>query len=313
MVSTGTLLSAEPAQPEQAGPLPVRPVSPGWTLPVAVVGAVLLGVGRWQYYGVQTQRMVCDVVGAMSSLTGNQPAPACAAVRSRQLLGIVLMVVGGLGLGVGSLAASRRGLKAARQGTPWPLRRAFMSSARAVDSRLPGYRASRPRISQAWIAGAAFVAVVAAAAGIGNAWDAHVKSVRQHRYAAGQQALKTLALPAGVTRDSPAAGCPTNADTICARSAKPPGALIASFSALLHGKPDAALCEALAIPGDAVPCPVTIIGTLAGNRAVATISQHLVIVKSGKPPAGATVLSPKMTHLYVDGSDVTIGISSPLN
>jgi hypothetical protein len=64
---------------------------------------------------------------------------------------------------------------------------------------------------------------------------------------------------------------------------------------------------------DAVPCPVTIIGNIAGCRAVATISRHLVIVKSGKPPAGATRFSPKMKSLYVDGSEIAIGLASPLS
>jgi hypothetical protein len=309
-VSTGSLPSAEPARPAQPQS---RPVRPGWTLPVAVAGAIALGVGYGQYHGVQAQRIVCDVVGAMSSLTGSHPSASCAAVRSRQLFGVILMAAGFLGLVVGTMAASRRGLKAARQGSPWPLRRTFTKIARAVDSRLPGYRASRPRISQAWIAAAAFFAVVAAIGGIAHIWDAHQKSVRQQRYAAGQQALKTLVLPIGVTRESSAADCPPDSATICARSHKTPDALSAAFSTLLHGQPNSALCDALAIPGDLVPCPVTIIGTLAGNRAVATISQHLVVVKSGKPPAGAKRASSKMAHLYVDGSEITIGIASPIN
>jgi hypothetical protein len=309
-VSTGTLLSAEPAQPEQARPLPVRP---GWTLPVAVAGAVAIGVGWWQYHGLETQRMACDVLGAVSALTDSHPSTSCSAVRSRQLLGIILMVVGGLGLVVGSLAASRRGLKAARQGSPWPLRRAYTRMAHAVDSRLPGYSENRPRISRAWVAGAAFVALVAAVAGIANAWDAHQRSVRQHRYAAGMQALHTLALPVGVTRVRSALGCPTAADTICARSDKSPDALAASISTLLHGEPDSALCQAIGIPSDFVPCPVAIYGTIAGNRAVAVLSEHLITVKSGKPPAGARLVSSRMKHLYVKGSDITIGIASPLN
>lgn len=277
------MLEARPPLSGKAAPARVRP---GWTLPIAAVGVLTLGVGWWQFHGVQTQRMVCDLVDGMSSLTGTNPSTACAAIRSRQLLGVILIGVGLLELVLGSIAASRRGLKAARLGSPWPLRRLFLRIARGIDSRLPGYRATRPRISQAWIAGAAFIALVAAASGIVHAWDAHTKAARQHQYAAAQGALKVLALPAGIIRGSSDPVCTADSDTVCAHGDKAPASLAGQLSTLLHGKQESGICDALGEVSAALPCPVTIIGKIAGDRAVATISRHLIVVKSGKPRPG---------------------------
>jgi hypothetical protein len=291
-------------------------VRPGWTLPVAAVGALTLGVGWWQYHSTGAQRTACEFVDFLGSLTGKAPATSCQAVQSKATLGLVLIGLGALELLAGSWAASRRGLRSARQGHPWPARRLFLRMARALDSRLPGYRASRPRISQAWIAGGLFVAFVAGVGETAAAWHTHTTAVREHRYAAAQQALQKLTLPSTMTRRSSDPVCPTDVDMLCAGSNQTPQALTPAVSALLHGTPNSALCDAMAMPGVddiAVPCPTTIYGKIAGYPAVATISRHLIQVKSGKPPPGATRLNPKMKTLYVLGSDITIGIAAPLD
>jgi hypothetical protein len=285
-------------------------VRPGWTLPVAALGVITLGIGWWQYHASAAQRTACDFLDIVNAMTGNNAASSCEAVRSKEILSLILIGVGLVEFLAGSLAASRRGLRSARQGHPWVLRRQLMWAARALDSRLPGYRETRPRISQAWIAAGLFFALFAGVVSVDNAWQTHTRTVREHRHAAAQRALQTLPLPAAIIRGRSDPVCTTAPDTLCAHSDKSPAALSAQVSALLHGAPNSALCTALAIPGDTVPCPTTIYGKVAGYPAVALISDHLITVRSGKPPVGATLAYPRSKTLYRFGSDITIGLAA---
>ena len=300
-MATGTLV--------RSGPVRQGPVRPGWTLPIAALGVITLGVGWWQHDAIAAQSSVCDLLDAVSAIGGGAPATTCQAVRSKETLSLVLIGIGLAELLAGSLAASRRGLRSARQGHPWPLRRQFTRAARALDSRLPGFRADRPRISQAVIAAGLFIALIAGVKLVDSAWQSHSRSVRQHRHAAAQRALKALPLPAAVIRGRSDPACVAAQDTLCAHSDKTPAALTPQISALLHGHPSSALCTALAIPGDTLPCPATIYGNIAGYPAVAVLSDHLITVRSGSPPAGAVPAYAGSKRLFRFGSEITIGLA----
>jgi hypothetical protein len=76
---------------------------------------------------------------------------------------------------------------------------------------------------------------------------------------------------------------------------------------LLSGRSSTALCSLLTQQA-ALPCPVTVYGTITGYPAVATIFRHLIIVRNGRPPAGAVPVRPTSHGAYFLGSDVNLSL-----
>jgi hypothetical protein len=284
-----------------------RSVKPGWTVPAVILGVTATAVGWWLFQSNSTLRLVCDFTQALSFATDAPRTTGCTRVHTETVVAVVLLAGGIPALVIGSLVASRRGLRAARQGRPWPVRRRLTRAARVLDSRLPGFDGSKTRIKQQWLAALLFVAMVFGVIGAANGWHAYRNGVRRHQYATAQRELATMRLPASMTLTTKNDLCELTSDQVCASSAKAPEQLLAVLAALLHGKPDSTECEILGTPD--AECPVMIKGKLGGYPVLGFAFKHMVTVRSGKPPAGAIRVRPKFKTLFYLGSDITIELA----
>jgi hypothetical protein len=125
---------------------------------------------------------------------------------------------------------------------------------------------------------------------------------------AAERALAGLRLPSGVTRLRTSSSCTSSAATVCATSTRPPEDLKSALESLLNGRANDLLCKVVAQP-QGQPCPVTIYGKVAGYPAVANVHRHLLLVKTGRPPAGAVPLHAGATHgIFFLGADLNISL-----
>lgn len=290
-----------------------RSIRAGWTAPAVVFGVVAVAVGWWLHDSVQTQRSACGIVALVAALSDSHVTTSCSTVRTKETASIVLIGVGLAALVVGSLVASRRGLRAARQGRPWPVRRLLTRVAQALDARLPGHAEGRSRIKPEWLAAFLFVVIVLAVVGTGQAWQAYSKEVRRHQHAAAQRALAGLRLPTTMTLTAKSDTCAPSTDVVCASSQQDSQALEGELEALLHGKPDSTVCDLLPAAPGGVPCPVSIKGSIGGYPAIGLVFRHLLLIRSGNPPAGAIPVKPGSKYLFYRGSDVVIELAAPLD
>ena len=216
---------------------------------------------------------------------------ACAAANHAYVEG---RVVESLGFGVALIAGAwlwRRGRRAAAAGSPWRLRRAL---ARIGGTRLrPGYIVALLALC-ALFAGGAIVSAV---------HNAQQRD-QDHAYALARTRLATLALPASITRATPS----TCGAAVCAHSKDLPPQLEPELEQLVHGKPNTTLGQLLPCP---VNCPVNVYGRIGGYPVIATVFWHVIVVRTGPPPAGAIRLPRGHGQLFYLGSDVYLDAVQP--
>ncbi len=140
-------------------------------------------------------------------------------------------------------------------------------------------------------------------------WDTYSAELDARAQRRGQVALAELTLPAELSRQ-PYEDCVPSPDLICATSSLPPDEVEPLLRALLNGKPDAAICRLLPKPLLDEPCPVE--ASVGGHPARAWASHHLLVVRNGRPPAGATPVRPGHTRLFTLGSEVRIALTPRL-
>jgi hypothetical protein len=274
-----------------------------------VVGLVAASIGWRLVDSVAGAHMVCDAFGTLAGIPGaGQPGPACAGVNTRYTSGVLLEASGALLVLVALLVARRRGRVAARQGHPWPLGRLLTRVAASVDRHLPGVSDDRsPRIGAGAVGALLSCLLLVGAIATHSAWSGHERTTELARRHAAEQRLTALTLPTGLATASSASGCAPSLDTLCASSAMSTHDLRPVMESLLSGRSSTALCSLLT-QQDGMPCPVTVYGTIAGYPAFATIFQHLIIVRNGRPPAGAVPVRPTSHSAYFLGSDVNLSL-----
>jgi hypothetical protein len=258
-----------------------RRVGRHWPALFSGVGAPLAVAGWILDRAVSTRQLWCHVSADLQAF--GSASRGSTAVETTSCTGIdvlyngaqVLLTMGMLLLVVGVVGLARRAPGAWRAGNQ-----------RRVLARLA--------------TGVVVLAAVWVAPGQWDKLSAEIETRSQRR---GQVALAKLKLPAELNRQ-PHEGCVPSPDLICATSSLPPDKVEPLLRALLNGKPDTELCRLVATPLPE-PCPVE--ASLGGHPARAWASHHLVVVKDGPPPAGATPLRPgRNSHLYTVGSEVRI-------
>ncbi len=289
----------------------VRPVRPGWVLPIAGVVGVLVGVwGFLLAHGQAPVRSLCHVFASGDALLkgvgGSTPptVPNCTSPDVLYNLGRLMVLVGSAAALVAILALARRGRRAAVAGAPWRTRRATDSVARWLDARLPGRTHSQPRLRGGYLLGlAAALAVVGVTSGA-SAWQSHRQAAKLHAYNIANAALADLRLPAAIERE-PSSTC---GSPVCARSQLMPPQVEPYLLHLLSGTPEPALSRLLGCAG---PCPINVQGQIDGYPVVAIAFWHLLIVRHGKPPKGAIPDPSGHREVFYRGSDIYIGPASP--
>jgi hypothetical protein len=157
---------------------------------------------------------------------------------------------------------------------------------------------------------ASLVLVLAVTVGLGarQVWRSEQERVQQRARRAAAESLATMALPPELTRGSDLQMCAHAVDTICATSASTPSSLEQTLVRLLDGSIDDQSCKILPPPTGS-PCPVVVVGTVAGHPAMGIAEPRLIRVDSGKPSAGAVPVKPgSASPLYWSGSEIAIGL-----
>ena len=263
-------------------------VRPGWTLPVLVVGLVLLAVGGWAVHHTWTAADLCAALPGMqgcSTTLFTQDAGAIALVA-----GVGLVLVGG-GFGL------RRSRAAVGGGTPWVIHR-----------QLTG-RWSGLTVGRAAIAGLA-VTLVAALCGH-DAWSSYARQQRAAAYQRAQQSLPELRLPAALQAvTSGAAGCQASSVRRCATSSATPVQLQPALRQLVGGhEVDVALNAAIGCPGG--QCPVEVQGMLRGYPVLIIAFHQLLDSRTQAVPSGAVPVTAGKSVYFWAGSDVVIELVDP--
>jgi hypothetical protein len=286
-----------------------RKTRPGWALLLLAVGFALGVAGYLVIYTVEPARTLCHDFAQAYALPGEKAggktgAPSCATDELRYYAALSGIVVGSvLGL-ISAVVLLSRSIAATQAGTPWAGRRAAAALASRLDSHLPGgARRTRPGFVTALVAVLMLGAVVA-----GAAWWRNYRNTQDLRnYTNAGAALATTRLPADLQRES-ISMC---GDTfpLCAQSRLTPPQLQSWLEHFLHGTvaPEGVSPAACArnVKRGGLPCPVTVIGEFGGYPTMGDAFWRFVVVRNGRPPAGA--LAGRRRYVYYSGSDIYVG------